>query len=234
MADSINPKAPPAMNALNTAYMKEKKSSVSEDKLREVAKLYEKQFMREMVKNMRATVQESGFVKVNNAERIFRDQLDDQYTDKWSENGGVGFSDIIYDQLMEKFGAQFGLKAPVEKPKGPIGLEHTQAVSVRRIPTQSPNQITNQVSLDNVQGKPVEIKSPWSGTLLEKIELGPENHVVSIRHDNGLQSRIQFQGRAQILKDVQVGSAVSEGQNIGLLSPDQRQLVWDIKKNISE
>ncbi len=55
-------------------------TATSDEKLREVADLYEKYFIKEMMKNMKSTVAESGLIKKNNAEKIFEDQLDDQYS----------------------------------------------------------------------------------------------------------------------------------------------------------
>ena len=60
------------------------------------------------------------YLMKNNAEKIFTDQLDDQYADQWTKSGGIGMSQLIYDQLMEKYGVRFGLKAAVDKPLGPI------------------------------------------------------------------------------------------------------------------
>lgn len=84
--------------------------SAAEKKLRDVAKMYEGQFLREMVKAMRGTVTDSGFIKENQAEKIFREQLDQEYTDKWVDRGGLGFQDIIYNQLVEKYGPQLGIQ----------------------------------------------------------------------------------------------------------------------------
>src|SRR4051812_46117802 len=90
----------------------------TEEKFREVAELYEKHFMREMVKAMRSTVPESGLIQANQAEKIFREQLDDNYVDKWSERGGVGFADVIYKQLMDRYGSVLQ-KQKLGRPQGP-------------------------------------------------------------------------------------------------------------------
>ena len=71
------------MNSIKSGPMADKKNPVTEEKFREVAEMYEKHFIREMMKEMRSTVHESGFMKQNNAEKMFREQLDDDYADKW-------------------------------------------------------------------------------------------------------------------------------------------------------
>src|SRR5689334_1017490 len=85
-------------------------------KFREVSEMYEKQFLREMTKAMRSTIQESGLVKVNQGEKIFREQLDNEYVEKWGSSGGIGLADMIYDQLL----FHYGPKTPDQRPQGPI------------------------------------------------------------------------------------------------------------------
>lgn len=81
-------------------------------KLREVADLYEKQFLGEMMKAMRGTAGEGKdqLIPVSQAEKIYKEQLDQQYVEQWGANGGVGMSDMIYNQLIEKYGPQLGLR----------------------------------------------------------------------------------------------------------------------------
>lgn len=79
-------------------------SADKDPRLQEAAKMYEKQFLREMVKAMRATVPESDLVPANAGERVFRQQLDDQYAEKWGDQGGIGLADLIYDNISERYG----------------------------------------------------------------------------------------------------------------------------------
>ena len=72
--------------------------NVSDEKLREVADLYEKHFIKEMMKQMKSTLPEGGLIKKNNAENIFQDQLDDQYSSEWNKRGGFGISDLIFHE----------------------------------------------------------------------------------------------------------------------------------------
>ena len=82
-----------------------------EKQFKEVAQLYEKHFMREMMKAMRSTVPDSNFIKQNQGEKIFREQLDQEYVEKWGDHGGIGLSDMIYNQLIEKYGfTEFSLE----------------------------------------------------------------------------------------------------------------------------
>ena len=74
-----------------------------EEKLRGAAQLYERQFLNEMVKSMRATIQHSQFSQPSMAENIYRDKMFDEYVSNWSKKGGVGFSEEIYKQLIERY-----------------------------------------------------------------------------------------------------------------------------------
>jgi flagellar protein FlgJ len=158
------------------------KKKVTDDKLKEVATLYERHFIREMMKQMRATVQEGGFIKQNNAEKIFRDQLDDQYADQWAQSGGIGLSGMIYDQLIEKFGVRLGLKAAPEKPQGPIPVNEKmqfRGATIQEVKkavledslslgksestekSDSNSQLTFQFSKPDQEKS--QITSPWAG-----------------------------------------------------------------------
>lgn len=79
-------------------------------KIRDAAVLYEKHFLREMWKSMRATAQgDSAILPQGPGQKLYQEQLDDQYIDQWSAQGGVGYADIIYNQLIERYGSQMGL-----------------------------------------------------------------------------------------------------------------------------
>lgn len=99
-------------------------------KVDEVAKMYEKQFLGEMFKAMRSTVSETE--KSSMAQNIYNSQRDDQYIDAWSEQGGVGFSNIIYNQIMERFFGQGG-PGHALKQQGMIPLTNREITSVSKV-----------------------------------------------------------------------------------------------------
>lgn len=73
-----------------------------DEKLKDVSKLYEQQFLQEMMRAMRSTVDHSEFSKPSMGEKIYKDQLFDQYAQSWVENGGNGLADMIYRELKDK------------------------------------------------------------------------------------------------------------------------------------
>ena len=80
--------------------------NAADKQLKDVAALYEKQFLREMVKQMRSTVSESELMPTGFAEKYYREQLDHQYVESWGDTGGIGLGKMIYDQLLDRYGAQ--------------------------------------------------------------------------------------------------------------------------------
>lgn len=218
-----------------------------EQKLREVSDMYEKHFLREMMKAMRSTVHESGFIQSNQAEKIFKEQLDDQYVEKWGERGGIGLSNMIYDQLMQKFGVMMGVRAPVTKPAGPLALDEKSNYAAK--PFQHPGKSKSvsyrfDVSTEAgpTAGTPTTgtsgattgvqagaaVKAPWDGVLLGKRSLADEQTLVEIGHDNGLKSQMVFKGG---VSKVSTGEKLQAGDTLGFLSPEAKSLYWTIESD---
>ncbi len=225
-----------SLNSIKAEPLKEKTNKVSEEKLREVSDLYENYFIREMMKQMRSTVHEGGFIKQNNAEKIFRDQLDDQYANQWGKAGGIGLSNLIHDQLMDKFGEKLGLRAPIEKPQGPLKLDQKSVfagmVAQGPAKTSEPGPVTFKFQAE--ENTPTEIQNPWAGTLLDKKYLEMDRMQFHVKHDNGLESLILTQGTGLGPEHkLASGDRIGAGQQLGWLS-SASPLFWTVKPNVSE
>jgi flagellar protein FlgJ len=200
-----------------------------DQKLKDVGTLYEKQFLREMVKQMRSTISESSLVPSSMGEKIFREQLDQQYVETWGDNGGIGLGNLIYKQLLNQFGERFGIRDKMVKPKGPLPLDQKTQFKFQ-------NQNTMMFSRDgltDVATTPITV--PWSGRLLGQHPLGEGQNLIEIEHDNGLKSQLVFKGQILGLdknfdKNLDKGVELVAGQKIGLLSPDSQKLFWKISK----
>lgn len=217
------------LNPLNPGPMMKPERPSAEKQLREVSNMYEKHFLGEMMKAMRGTVHESGFIQQNNAEKIFREQLDSEYVNKWGEKGGIGLSDLIYKQLVDKFGTQLGITAAVDKPKGPIKLDQKSLYSAKV--TQS-EEGKMAYRFDKMLNKSKELSvedrqliSPWSGVLLNKLALGDDQFMTDIQHDNGLRTQTVHRGWAS---DKKAGDSIQAGEKLGLLSPDANSFFWKV------
>lgn len=194
---------------------------------REVSDMYEKHFLRELMKSMRSSVPEGGLVKVNSAEKIFREQLDDQYVEKWGEKGGIGLSDMIYNDLVDKYGERFGLKERQERPTGPLSLSERDSLNVRRNYNPAEKKFEFQFSgLKKDTPGSVETINPWSGVLGKKIQLSADEYFLEVNHDNGLTSQMKFKG---LLQPLTVNDHLNSGDRIGILSQDTNEFFWNLK-----
>ncbi|MBY0554608.1 rod-binding protein [bacterium] len=224
------------LNPIKSAPLAEKTNKVTDDKIRQVADLYEQHFIRAMMKEMRSTVQEGGFIKQNNAEKIFRDQLDDQYSEQWGKAGGIGLSNLIYDQIMDKYGTAMGLKPAMEKPHGPMNLDQKSNFSglVSGNNTNATGADSMTFKFQSPENHKTEITSPWAGTLLDKKYLEMDQMQYRIKHDNGLESLILTRGTGLGPEQkLSVGDTIAAGQQLGWTS-SASPLIWTLKPNVSE
>ncbi len=235
------PKTGPQLNPLNAGPLTGKKPAVTEEKLREVSDMYEKHFIREMMKQMRATVPEGTFIKENNAEKIFKDQLDDQYATQWGKAGGIGLSNIIHEQLMQKYGAALGLSEKVEKPVGPIDMNSKAIFSgvIKNPQSGIENSLGGKADATTYKFESdptnrTELKNPWVGTLLDKKYLDMDQMQYQIKHDNGLESLIMTRGTGLgSEQQLSPGDKIEAGQQLGWVS-SASPLFWTVKPNGSE
>ena len=199
-----------------------------DSKFREVAQMYEKQFLREMMKSMRSTVTDSGLVKVNQGEKIFREQLDQEYVEKWGDKGGIGLSDMIYEQLL----FHYGPKQKMDKPQGPIEMTEKSNFTLNRgiKPSSTENNQSFEFTRKTASGAgavsgPEKIVAPWSGLLKQKLDLGPDETFLEMWHDNGMKSRFVLKGNTEALA---VGQKLQEGEGLGYLSPETKNFFWNV------
>lgn len=201
-----------------------------EQKLREAAESYEKMFLREMVKAMRSTVGESGLIKQNPMEKMFREELDSEAVSSWGQGGGVGLADLIYNNLIDRFGPQLGIRAPVAKPVGPIPLdEKANSPMVARVPSARKDELLLKLrSSAPAQPGEAPVVAPWKGLLLDSKSLGDGLQYAEIRHDNGLTGRLTWRGSSERLK---AGQTVEPGEKLGLLSSDAQSVFWGLRED---
>ena len=71
-------------------------------RLRAACAEMESLFLSHLLKEMRATVEKSGFISGGQAEEIFTSLLDVEISKKMSASGGIGLSTILLEQLGAK------------------------------------------------------------------------------------------------------------------------------------
>jgi flagellar protein FlgJ len=195
----------------------------------DAARMYEKQFLREMVKAMRAASSAVEASKPGMAEGLYREQLDDQYVEAWGDQGGLGFHQIIYDQLM-------GMLSPSQaagmRPRGPIALTDRDVLrSARAASPGTPlgpspagsaplgGSIRVDLAPQLPGAAPSALAAPWDGKIASVGRDG-ERTAISIEHAGGARSTLVFDGSPAA--SAQPGSRVSAGDRVGLLSPEAR------------
>lgn len=197
-------------------------------KLKEVAELYEKEFMRQMLKQMRATVPNSGLVTQNQAEKIFSDELYNHYGDMMADQGPQSLRDHIYKNLLEKFGAQLGVPQD-SVPKGqpiPLTSKDNLAMNTQVRAGQAGVDVRYRWSAKT----PSQVQAPAEGSVLGVKSLTEGFTEVSIRHADGLVSSLKFLGRPQ----VKAGDYLSLGQKVAELNPNSKELVWNLEVERTE
>lgn len=95
------------INKFKNMLDREKDITVSDkekdEDLLKASKEFETYFLQMMMKEMRKTIdRDNSYIKENNAERIFKEQLDNQMMADLSEGGGIGLAKQIYSQMKKQ------------------------------------------------------------------------------------------------------------------------------------
>ncbi len=195
--------------------------------LEQAAKMYEHHFLQEMVKAMRSTVTESELTSGGIGDKIYKDQLDNQYVDKWSENGGIGLADMIYDEMMEKVINRYNGSRGM-KQAGPIALTDRDVSRVMKVPTSMPNQAAMRVELKDDPNKtgPTILKTPYDAKVLTTTRVDGKSTIL-LEHEGGVRSALIFDG---VLTQVKPGDSLKRGTQIGVLSPEIKSFFLNVTK----
>lgn len=196
-----------------------------DSKLKQAAELYEKQFLRQMVKAMRKSVSHSAMTKPGMAEGIYREQLDEKYVDNWVGGGGTGFAEMVYDELVTKFFPQLGSAKP--KVVRPINLsDRFQGVS-RSLTEGAIKKQTFNIQLQ--AQKPDQsglLNVPWKAQFKKEFVMEDGKTAVELLHpDSGLRSKLVFTGQ---VKPGLLNKTLSQGESFAQLGPEAQSLTWQI------
>jgi peptidoglycan hydrolase FlgJ len=207
------------------------KTTDRDPKMLEAAKAFEGQFIRQLMSEMRKTVPDDPLVPESMADKIFREQLDNQYAESWVDQGGVGLADMIYGHLMERYGNQSG---PMGQPSGhvfPLKLKTSNLPVAGDAFASRPQEILSQddrnlflikKSSDGFSLKakseltdPVGLHAPLPGLVLQAAALEDGKQMVVVKHDQGLISKIVHSGD----NHVKTGTRIGAGDVLARLSP---------------
>lgn len=188
-----------------------------EQKLREASNMYERHFLNDMVKQMRKTVPKSDFIKESYAEKIYKSKMDEEYVDSWSQQGGIGLSDLIYKQMHEKIFPNQNINIP----NGPIEINSETSGKLHPLKKQKGAAIQYK---QNFKGGE-KLVMPWSGEKIGEMNIEGRN-IIHLKHDNGIKSTLSFYGNLQPLQNHQ---RLEAGLKLGEMSPGTRGLTWVVK-----
>lgn len=84
---------------METDELLRRSSAGNTDELREVCEEFESLFVKMMLDSMRATLTDDTLIPKNSGEKLFEDQLYDEYAKSISKTADLGIADMMYDQL---------------------------------------------------------------------------------------------------------------------------------------
>lgn len=96
------PETTPVKEGEFDALLEEAKATGDTSKLREASDALEAVFLNMMLKSMRSSIGETeGMFEKSESEKTFEGMLDEEYANKMSKAGGIGISDMIFDQFQK-------------------------------------------------------------------------------------------------------------------------------------
>lgn len=147
--------------------------------IRNAAKMYEEQFLRQMVKAMRGTVTHSKMTQPSMAEKIYSEQLDQEYVQQWSSHQGTGLADLIYQDIIDKYYPQLAESGKVtdNSPKS----MNSQSKSSKLQNTDSSPEVEssdgNKIQLSPTSEAKVK-KREEKGSPLDQVRLAPSRSLL--------------------------------------------------------
>ena len=82
------------------AILEAAKASGNTDELKDACNQMEAVFLDMIMDTMRSSANETeGMFKKSDSEKMFQEMLDEEMTEKMSKSGGIGISDMIFDQM---------------------------------------------------------------------------------------------------------------------------------------
>ena len=205
-------------------------------KLKQAAQMYEKQFLRQMVRSMRDSVSHSQMTKPSMAEAIYREQLDHKYVDDWVAAGGTGFSDMIYQELVDKFYPQLADKKIPKANR--LSNRNFKVTPMPQRPSEKRDQQIRSAAESlfkiHLAGKkeagPSYLNVPWKGKLESEFNLESGEKVAVFSHPFGLKSTLVFQGQ---MEPGLLNKEFAAGEKFAQLGPEPQLGRWQVSPDNS-
>src|SRR5690606_6509839 len=146
----------------------------------------------------------------------------DNYVEQWSNVGGVGLGDLIYDQIIERFGPQ----QKQMRPQGPIPMENQKTFEVDNRSDAQTGAMELRFKPQQ-KNEPLSVTSPWEGEILGSHTLDTGERALYIKHPNNMKSTFVFKGSLNTNK-----GSLGPGESVGTVSPEANELIWKLEKQL--
>ncbi len=212
-ADTVSTPAP----ALGIQPPAAPRQAHQEAKLKEACRQFESLFLGMLWKEMRKTVDKSGFLTSSFGEEMFSDMLDQAMADAASKGGSMGIADLLYQQLKPQPPVRPGanvkeyLRPLKPSPLSPPveGARLTSGFGLREHPLLGGLREHQGVDLAAPLGTPVKAARP--GVVSFAGDKGGYGNLVILEHADGSQS--YYAHLDQVL--VEQGQRLASGQQLG-------------------
>ena len=97
MIEGMSPTPP--QNALDYDPSKKQRQDA---KLKEAVQQFEQVFLKQLFTEMRKSVPKTDLFGQGKEQEMFEEMLDDERAKAWSQSGGIGLADLMYQQLKKQ------------------------------------------------------------------------------------------------------------------------------------
>lgn len=80
----------------------QKDAKMTDEQMKDIASQFEAMLLRQMLKEMRKSVPQDGYLEHSHATEMYTGMADDYMADQMAEKGSIGIGDMIYTQLKEQ------------------------------------------------------------------------------------------------------------------------------------
>jgi peptidoglycan hydrolase FlgJ len=85
------------------AFTKVTVQDIKKEKLQKACAAFESLFINQLLKSMRSSVTETGFLGNSEERKIVRSMFDQKLAERLAENSGIGLSRILFENLKNRY-----------------------------------------------------------------------------------------------------------------------------------
>lgn len=220
-AAQMNPLRPQTeLNPLHSGATSSADEKQQQEKLRQACRMFEAQFLKMMLGEMRKTVDKSDDILGGGiGEETFQDMMDQALTDSVTKGGSMGLADMLESQLSQTH---------TTRPSGALSAYQSQlassaelAMPVEGVVSSTFGPRTNPISGEHQEHQGLDLAAPEgspvaaakSGVVSFAGERGGYGNLVVIEHADGTSTRYGHLSQIQVGE----GQRVTAGQVVGLV-----------------